>query len=187
MREGERKKRKKKGSEKKEFKSEKLLGGRVTYRCINCVIVGHSGVSKVDKLQHRRKTNKHKCNDPSGCRSQVHTLCSPHLVENCGVETQMIREEIGQGIQLLLVGIQMTAHIAPVGDRIGMGSRNSKRGFSVCQLLSYHHRPLQGVDVCVCLCGCVCGVCVLCASIPETKTLPHLRPSPKLLCKSLCL
>jgi hypothetical protein len=61
VREGERKKRKKKGSEKKEFKSEKLLGGRVTYRCINCVIVGHSGVSKVDKLQHRRKTNKHKC------------------------------------------------------------------------------------------------------------------------------
>jgi hypothetical protein len=161
VREGERKKRKKKGSEKKEFKSEKLLGGRVTYRCINCVIVGHSGVSKVDKL-----------------------------VENCGVETQMIREEIGQGIQLLLVGIQMTAHIAPVGDRIGMGSRNSKRGFSVCQLLSYHHRPLQGVDVCVCLCVCVCGVCgvcVLCASIPETKTLPHLRPSPKVLCKSLCM
>ena len=42
-----------------------ILRGRVTYGCINCVIVGHSGVSKVDKLQHRRKTNNYKRNYPS--------------------------------------------------------------------------------------------------------------------------
>ena len=42
-----------------------ILRGRVTYGCINCVIVGHSGVSKVDKLQHRRKTNNYKHNYPS--------------------------------------------------------------------------------------------------------------------------